>query len=695
MAFTSKVLALVARVLGKQYNINIAMGNYHTASTDGKTIYIPLVKGDEAVDLARGYIDHEAAHIRLTDFHIMPTNDFKGKLLNIIEDIRIEKAIGKDYPGCASNLRNLSTALNEKYGVFKPNPANPSSSILAWISCRGRVDTLSHDSMVASAQVAEPEARAIFGNHFAEAQRLVAMIGRLPEDKSGTAAAAKLRDELVALLEQAKEDIDNQPEPQPQEEQEEREKEENEDDQQQDQPNDSNDSADSDKSEDSDDSSESESDESDEKGEGANDKDNQGDQDGEEPEEGSSPSQSDSTDGSDSKSDDDDSADKGEEGAEGKEEGQNDADHCEEDSEGGEDSEGDQGGSDAGSEDDTDGEDQSSGASASNGGSEGDSDGDDDGESQNLSQGSSAGFGPAEMQAIKEALEEALGSEEVEFGDVGRLLQELLQGEAILDIVETAEIPTLPMCVPHRNKACTDFSDLHLVKTHTAQLRAQLQGLIQASKLKRSTPRRVGRRLDNRTLTRLSVGDDRLFISREDKRGVNTAVLLILDGSGSMDYQVPGHKMHTATRACFVALEAMYSIPGVTAAAVEFNDAPNTVYNLCGWGQKPDSKNFNHEGGGGTVLSTALWLGWGELLSRPETRKIAVIFSDGETNYADVHPTKMALHRMKQDGIELVGIGIQDDHLKDYLPKETRVIHDLKQLTPALLELLREKLVAA
>lgn len=677
MAFTSKVLALVARVLGKQYNINIAMGNYTTASTDGKTIYIPMVKGDAAVELARGYIDHEAAHVRLTDFNFMPTKDFKGQLLNVIEDIRIEKAIGKDYPGCASNLRNLSAALNEKYGVFAPNPANPSTSILAWISCRGRVDTLAHDSMVASAQAAEPVARAAFGQHFAEAQRLVAMIGRLPEDKSGTKAVAKLRDDIVALLEQAKDDMDNQPEPQPQEEQEKQEKEENKDDQKQDQPKDSN-----------------SSDDSGEQGEGGNDKDNQDEQDSEEQEEGDSPSTSD-RENSESDTEADDSNGEGSEGE--AEEDETEADSGDSNSEGGADSEGDQdGGSDAdGQGGDTADGDDSAGESASNGGSEGDSNGEDCGESQNQSQGSSAGLGPAEMQAAKDALGEALGNDEVQFGDIGALLQELLGEEAITSGAELAEIPKLPVCIPHPDRSTLDFSDLHLVKTHTAKLRAQLQGLIQASKLKRSIPRRVGRRLDNRTLTRLSVGDDRLFISREEKKGVNTAVLLILDGSGSMDYQTPGNKMHTATRACFVALEAMYSIPGVTAAAVEFNSQPNTVYNLCGWGQKPDSKLFNHNSAGGTELSTALWLGWGELMSRPESRKIAVVFSDGETAYSDADPTRAAIRRMKQDGIEMVGIGIQDHHLTSYLPNETRVINNLNQLTPALLELLREKLTAA
>lgn len=153
--------------------------------------------------------------------------------------------------------------------------------------------------------------------------------------------------------------------------------------------------------------------------------------------------------------------------------------------------------------------------------------------------------------------------------------------------------------------------------------------------------------------------------------------------------------MFTATRSCFVALEAMYSIPGVTSAAVEFNDTENTVFNLCGWGQKPDSRLFNHDSAACTELSTALWFGWGELLSRPEPRKLAIIFSDGETCSSDIHSTHAAIQRMKADGIEFVGIGIQDRTLLNYLPKETKIINHLDQLTPALLDLLREKLLEA
>lgn len=713
MAFSSKSLALVARVLGKKYDVNIKIGRYDTAATDGNTIFLPLVEGEEALTFARGYIDHESAHLRLTDFDIMPTKDFKGALLNIIEDIRVEKGIAKDYSGCASNLRNLWVKLNEREGVFQPNPINPSSTILSWIMTRGRVDSLSQESMIASAEASEPVARAIFGSYFAEAQRLLETIKTLPEGKSGTKAAADLRDQFIQLLDQAKEDIDNQPPPpQPQEEPEKEEKEEEE--EQKPSPSDQPDPEES----------EPESEESTE-GEPTE---NADDQEVEEKEEDSSSSNSDGendpssdsepetdaapTDG-DAASDSEEDGEENEQNESGSnpEPGDDSADtdggeangkgdsKAKNDSETGDDP---ANGSADGGEGNTEGDGDANGGTDSQGGPQGETEGDDSGASQEQSCGTPGGHGPGsltarEMEVVKATLEEALGNTEVQFGDIGELLAELLNEAAVTD--ETYEvIPRLPVCIPHPLVTADSvaFDDHSQVKSHTAKLRAQLNGLIQASKLKRSVAGRSGRKIDNRILSRIRVGDDRLFIRREEKKGVNTAVLLVMDGSSSMYNNTPGEKMYTATRSCYVALDAMYSIPGVTSAAVEFNDIPNTVYNLCGWGQKPDSKLFNHDSARGTELSTALWFAWGELLARPEPRKIAIIFSDGDTGYSDKNPTRAAIQRMKADGIELVGIGIQDTNLKDdFLPKETQVIDNLDELTPALLKLLKEKLVDA
>ncbi len=62
-------LPLVAAALGRKYGLKIIIGGTE-AMTDGDTIFLPTLPLDspvEMVNLARAFLDHEAAHIRDTD----------------------------------------------------------------------------------------------------------------------------------------------------------------------------------------------------------------------------------------------------------------------------------------------------------------------------------------------------------------------------------------------------------------------------------------------------------------------------------------------------------------------------------------------------------------------------------------------------------------------------------------------------
>ena len=66
-------LPLLAAVLGDAYGVEVVIGG-DLAHTDGKTIHLPALplEGDAtALALARGLLDHEAAHIRETDFQAL------------------------------------------------------------------------------------------------------------------------------------------------------------------------------------------------------------------------------------------------------------------------------------------------------------------------------------------------------------------------------------------------------------------------------------------------------------------------------------------------------------------------------------------------------------------------------------------------------------------------------------------------
>ena len=102
-------LPLLACILGKQYNITVEIGGT-TAYTNGKTIHIPALKMDMDkiyINMTRGYVDHEAAHIRYTDFQVLQKSNLtrlQFHLFNIIEDWRVETLLGKHFPGCRKNF---------------------------------------------------------------------------------------------------------------------------------------------------------------------------------------------------------------------------------------------------------------------------------------------------------------------------------------------------------------------------------------------------------------------------------------------------------------------------------------------------------------------------------------------------------------------------------------------------------------
>lgn len=105
-------LPLLAAVLGDAYGVEVVIGG-DAAHTDGKTIHLPSLplEGDAtALALARGLLDHEAAHIRETDFealrHWSPT-PLAHHIWNSLEDWRVEKQLSNLFPGCRQNFRWL------------------------------------------------------------------------------------------------------------------------------------------------------------------------------------------------------------------------------------------------------------------------------------------------------------------------------------------------------------------------------------------------------------------------------------------------------------------------------------------------------------------------------------------------------------------------------------------------------------
>ena len=121
-------LPLLASVLGNQYGVTVEIGGSE-AYTDGKTIHLPALPLDsepELITMIKGYVDHESAHIRETDFEILRKANltpFQHNLFNILEDWRVEERLSARYPGCREKLQvsDSKTLWNTK-GRIRPFP---------------------------------------------------------------------------------------------------------------------------------------------------------------------------------------------------------------------------------------------------------------------------------------------------------------------------------------------------------------------------------------------------------------------------------------------------------------------------------------------------------------------------------------------------------------------------------------------
>ncbi len=142
-------VVLLCRMMSAQYRIKIQPGVCSTADKfdasawcrkdkDGYVLQVPFspYMTEEQWRYLRGYIDHECGHVKFTDFQTYMDlqksvvddclrnykpgasvtlkdflHNYASMVINILEDVRIERLMGIDFPGSRTNLNTLSEYL--------------------------------------------------------------------------------------------------------------------------------------------------------------------------------------------------------------------------------------------------------------------------------------------------------------------------------------------------------------------------------------------------------------------------------------------------------------------------------------------------------------------------------------------------------------------------------------------------------
>lgn len=201
-------LPIVAAAYGEKFGVKVAIGN-DTAYTDGQTIVVPNIPEDYPhMDVLWGYLAHEAAHVRFTDFSVHRERGLHAELTNILEDCRIEQAMMRLYPGTRHSLNEVARYMLQA-GHYEPvtednHPASILSGyILYWLQAKVVGQSVLDERL--------ENAAAVVARVFPQGVvvRLNALLRKAAQITT-TAQAASLATEIIKMIEDEKEKVEEQ-----------------------------------------------------------------------------------------------------------------------------------------------------------------------------------------------------------------------------------------------------------------------------------------------------------------------------------------------------------------------------------------------------------------------------------------------------------------------------------------------------
>ena len=127
-----RALPIVGAALGRKLGVQVEVSG-RNAFTDGERIVLPAFDPERTEQelKAWGFLHHEAAHIRYTDFELDQSGSaFRRRLTNLLEDIRIERALSREYPGTAFTLSEVIRQLVAEGRLSAPAKSDPPVKVL-------------------------------------------------------------------------------------------------------------------------------------------------------------------------------------------------------------------------------------------------------------------------------------------------------------------------------------------------------------------------------------------------------------------------------------------------------------------------------------------------------------------------------------------------------------------------------------
>ena len=210
-----KSLPIVAAAYGEQFGVKIVLSG-KDAYTDGNTIVLPLLKSKSDLrDVLFGYLAHESAHVRDSDFNTLKKckNQSEKSYTNIIEDIRIEQLIQDVFPGTRFTLDAMWTYVVDQ-GMSPPATTedNEGTQLHQYLLHRLRSEILHRESSTLLAESSQQVMEQTFPLGFFV--RLDGLFAKYLDKLTCSDDCLKLARAIIKALKDAEEEKQNQEETQ-------------------------------------------------------------------------------------------------------------------------------------------------------------------------------------------------------------------------------------------------------------------------------------------------------------------------------------------------------------------------------------------------------------------------------------------------------------------------------------------------
>jgi Mg-chelatase subunit ChlD len=192
-----------------------------------------------------------------------------------------------------------------------------------------------------------------------------------------------------------------------------------------------------------------------------------------------------------------------------------------------------------------------------------------------------------------------------------------------------------------------------------AKLRYEVKRLFDNSGITEFSRNRKFGSVNVHALPTVATGNDRVFKRRLDIEGIDSAVVIVLDISGSMfaSTDPAKHRAVPAVQACRALLETL-TAAGVKVAVLGFGSYVFELKTFDANHRKASTLLGTLKPAGGTNDYTALRYAHQMLIKRQENRKLAFVITDGRGNEEGVRQQVASGNAF---GVTTIGIGIKSD----------------------------------